>query len=97
MRKKSIMNRIQANAILDQHRDSAKHSILEVTRALWVTGDLQTGHRSPRVVVQVQEEGQGNWDAESPKLVAANDSGNRDQARPWVGAYLATRHEQDET
>ena len=34
------MNIIQANRILDEHKERQCHSLLTVTRALWLTGDL---------------------------------------------------------
>jgi hypothetical protein len=34
------MNIQQANRILDEHKERQCHSLLTVTRALWLTGDL---------------------------------------------------------
>ena len=34
------MNLDQANRILDEHKERQCHSLLTVTRALWLTGDL---------------------------------------------------------
>ena len=34
------MNINQANRILDEHKERQCHSLLTVTRALWLTGDL---------------------------------------------------------
>lgn len=34
------MNIQQANRILDEHKERQCHSMLTVTRALWITGDL---------------------------------------------------------
>jgi hypothetical protein len=34
------MNINQANRILDEHKERQCHSMLTVTRALWITGDL---------------------------------------------------------
>jgi hypothetical protein len=34
------MNIKQANRILDEHKERQCHSMLTVTRALWITGDL---------------------------------------------------------
>jgi hypothetical protein len=36
------MNIQQANRILDEHKERQCHSMLTVTRALWITGDLST-------------------------------------------------------
>lgn len=36
------MNIQQANRILDEHKERHCHSMLTVTRALWITGDLST-------------------------------------------------------
>jgi hypothetical protein len=36
------MNINQANRILDEHKERQCHSMLTVTRALWITGDLST-------------------------------------------------------
>ena len=36
------MNIKQANRILDEHKERQCHSMLTVTRALWITGDLST-------------------------------------------------------
>jgi hypothetical protein len=34
------MNIQQANRILDEHKERQCHSMLTVTRALWLTGDI---------------------------------------------------------
>ncbi len=34
------MNIQQANRILDEHKERQCHSMLTVTKALWITGDL---------------------------------------------------------
>ena len=34
------MNITQANRILDEHKERQCHSLLTVTRALWLTGDI---------------------------------------------------------
>jgi hypothetical protein len=45
----------------------------------------------------IPTESEGIGTRPSPILVAKDDSGHSDAARPWVSAYLASRHEQDET
>ena len=50
------MNKAEANKILDEHKYGERaHSIIEITQALWATGDLETTiHKNvepPRAVV----------------------------------------------
>ena len=36
------MTKIEANTLLDEHKNGIKiHSVVEVTKALWLTGDLK--------------------------------------------------------
>ena len=41
------MNREQANELLDEHKNGIRiHPVVEVTKALWLTGDLRGVRRS---------------------------------------------------
>ncbi len=96
-RSKAKMTRHEANTILDQHKaGDVAHSLLKVTRALWVVGDLSRRMRSEGVAETVPTKSERTWPKPSNIVVETDNSGHSNQARPWVSAYLAKRYEQDE-
>ena len=58
------MNRKEANQLLDRLKDGETYSLEQISAALFATGDLYAGVRSPRVDStlprQNQPSGQGN-------------------------------------
>jgi hypothetical protein len=66
------MTRIEANDLLDEHKYGIKaHSIVEVTKALWVTNDLRglPIHTRP-----FSEDGIAEW-MESTRMVQSTGTG----------------------
>ena len=75
------MNRQEANELLDEHKYGIKaHSILEVTKALWVTNDLRGLPKHTRAFSQT---GINEW-MESTRMASSEGIGqrsDRDMAR----------------
>ena len=75
------MNRQEANELLDEHKHGIKaHSILEVTKALWITNDLRGLPKHSRPFSQ---DGINEW-IESTRMVQSTGTGqpsDRDMAR----------------
>jgi len=65
------MTRIEANQILDKHKETHKLSFADTNRALAATGDYEE-HRSEGVDCEVQQESARPWECECFRLVATN-------------------------
>ena len=79
------MTRIEANELLDEHKHGIKaHSIVEVTKALWVTNDLRGLPKHSRPFSQ---DGIDEW-MESSRMAQSTGTGqssNRNLARHQSG------------
>jgi hypothetical protein len=79
------MTRIEANELLDEHKHGIKaYSILEVTKALWITNDLRGLPKHSRPFSQT---GINEW-MESTRLASSQGIGqrsDRDMARNESG------------
>jgi hypothetical protein len=75
------MTRIEANQILDKHKETHKLSFADTTAALAVTGDYE-GDGSERVDFEIQEESQRPWENQSIFMVVADLIRHREKA--WV-------------
>jgi len=79
------MTRTEANDLLDEHKHGIKaHSIVEVTKALWVTNDLRG---LPKHTRPFSQDGINEW-VESTRMVQSTGTGqpsNRDMARDKSG------------
>jgi len=68
------MTRTEANELLDEHKHGIKaHSILEVTKALWITNDLRGLPKHSRPFSQ---NGINEW-MESTRLASSAGNGQR--------------------
>jgi hypothetical protein len=68
------MTRTEANELLDEHKHGIKaHSILEVTKALWITNDLRGLPKHSRAFSQT---GIDQW-MESSRLASSQGIGQR--------------------
>jgi hypothetical protein len=68
------MTRIEANELLDEHKHGIKaYSIVEVTKALWVTNDLRGLPKHSRAFSQ---DGINEW-MESSRMVQSQGIGQR--------------------
>jgi hypothetical protein len=68
------MTRIEANELLDEHKHGIKaHSIVEVTKALWVTNDLRG---LPKHTRPFSQDGIDKW-MESTRLASSQGIGQR--------------------
>jgi hypothetical protein len=65
------MTRIEANQILDKHKETHKLSFADTTRALAATGDYEE-YGSEGVDNEVQEEVSRDWDSRSFFMVVAD-------------------------
>ena len=66
------MTRIEANELLDEHKHGIKaHSIVEVTKALWVTNDLRG---LPKHTRPFSEDGINEW-VESTRMAQSTGIG----------------------
>lgn len=66
------MTRIEANDLLDEHKYGIKaHSIVEVTKALWVTNDLRG---LPKHTRPFSQDGINEW-LESTRMVQGTGTG----------------------
>jgi len=75
------MTRIEANQILDKHKETHQLSYADTNRALAITGDYE-GDGSERVDFEIQEESQRPWENESIRMVVADLIRHREKA--WV-------------
>lgn len=74
------MTRIEANQILDKHKETHKLSFADTNRALAVTGDYEADG-SEGVDCEIQAETIRPWDCECFRLVATNLV--RHSAKAW--------------
>ena len=65
------MTRIEANQILDRHKETHKLSFADTTAALAITGDYE-GYGSEGVDNPIQEEVSGGWDTRRFFMVVAD-------------------------
>lgn len=65
------MTRIEANQILDTHKETHKLSFADTNRALAITGDYEADG-SEGVDCEIQEEAIRPWDCECFRMVATN-------------------------
>jgi hypothetical protein len=65
------MTRIEANQILDKHKETHKLSFADTTRALAITGDYEE-YGSEGVDYEVQEEIPRGWDSGRFFMVVAD-------------------------
>lgn len=66
------MNLQQANKILDRHKEgSHAYSLLTITKALYLTGDIGTHEelRSARLDQEIPGEDEGGWTERSQEMV----------------------------
>jgi hypothetical protein len=91
------MNQTEANQLLDKLREGQQFPFEQISAALFATGDLHDPMRGQRVEGAVQDESQGDWQAERPELVVGCES--RHSADSWQGwsRYLDCRNEQATT
>jgi len=75
------MTRIEANQLLDKHKETHKLSFADTTRALAVTGDYEE-HGSEGMDTEAQAETIRPWDNQCFRLVAADLVRHREKA--WV-------------
>ena len=75
------MTRIEANQLLDKHKETHKLSFADTTRALSITGDIEE-HRSEGVDSEAQAETIRPWECECFRMVAASLIRHRSKA--WV-------------
>ena len=75
------MTRIEANQILDKHKETHKLSFADTTRALAITGDIEE-HGGEGVDSEAQEETIRPWDNECFRMVAADLV--RHRSKTWV-------------
>jgi len=79
------VNRQEANNLLDEHKYGIKaHSIVEVTKALWVTNDLKG---LPKHTRPFSQDGIDQW-MESSRMAQSQGTGqpsNRDMERDKSG------------
>jgi hypothetical protein len=79
------MTRTEANDLLDEHKHGIKaHSIVEVTKALWVTNDLRG---LPKHTRPFSQDGINEW-MESSRMAQSQGIGqrsDRDMARNEQG------------
>jgi len=74
------MTRIEANQILDKHKETHKLSFADTTRALAVTGDYEE-HGSEGVDCEIQAEVSRSWDTSRFYMVVADIAGYREKTR----------------
>jgi len=75
------MTRIEANQILDKHKETHKLSFADTNRALAITGDYEADG-SEGMDPEAQEETIRPWDNECFRLVAADLVRHRSKA--WI-------------
>jgi len=75
------MTRIEANQILDKHKETHKLSYADTNRALAITGDYE-GDGSERVDFEIQEESQRPWENQSIGMVVTSLLRHRKTA--WI-------------
>ena len=74
------MTRIEANQILDKHKETHKLSYADTTRALAITGDYEE-YGSEGVDYEVQTEVSGDWDTRRFYMVVADIARYREKTR----------------
>jgi hypothetical protein len=74
------MTRIEANQILDKHKETRKLSYADTTRALAITGDYEE-YGSEGVDNEVQTEVSRDWDTRRFLMVVADISRYREKTR----------------
>jgi len=74
------MTRIEANQILDKHKETHKLSYADTTRALAITGDYEE-YGSEGVDYEVQTEVSGDWDTRRFFMVVADIARYREKTR----------------
>ena len=74
------MTRIEANQILDKHKETRKLSFADTTRALAITGDYEE-YGSEGVDNEVQEEVSRDWDTRRFFMVVADIARYREKTR----------------
>lgn len=68
--------RIEANRLLDKHKETRQLGYLDITRALRATGDIEDDG-SEGMDSEVQKESERPWENECIRLVVANLVGHR--------------------
>jgi hypothetical protein len=74
------MTRIEANQILDKHKETRQLSYADTTRALAITGDYEE-HGSEGMDNEVQTEVSGDWDTRRFFMVVADIARYREKTR----------------
>jgi hypothetical protein len=74
------MTRIEANQILDKHKETHKLSYADTTRALAITGDYEE-YGSEGVDYEVQTEVSRDWDTRRFFMVVADIARYREKTR----------------
>jgi len=74
------MTRIEANQILDKHKETHQLSYADTNRALTVTGDYEE-YGGEGVDNEVQEEVSGDWDTRRFFMVVADIARYREKTR----------------
>jgi len=74
------MTRIEANQILDKHKETHQLSYADTTRALAITGDYEE-YGSEGVDNEVQTEVSGDWDTRRFFMVVADIARYREKTR----------------
>jgi len=74
------MTRIEANQILDKHKETRQLSYADTTRALAITGDYEE-YGSEGVDYEVQTEVSGDWDTRRFFMVVADIARYREKTR----------------
>ena len=74
------MTRIEANQILDKHKETRQLSYADTTRALAITGDYEE-YGSEGVDNEVQTEVSGDWDTRRFFMVVADIARYREKTR----------------
>jgi hypothetical protein len=74
------MTRIEANQILDKHKETHQLSYADTTRALAITGDYEE-YGGEGMDNEVQEEISGDWDTRRFFMVVADIARYREKTR----------------
>jgi hypothetical protein len=100
------MTRDDGHLLLNKMKEGQNFDFEQITAALIATGDLAgwrepnvvrflaAGMRSQGLVAPVQDTPAREGNKVGQPLVAANDTENRENPRPWCSAYIAARYEQ---
>ena len=76
-----IMDKYEANRLLDRCRETSQLSYADTTRALTATGDIEADG-SEGVDFEIQEENERPWENESIRMVVADLIRHREKA--WI-------------